>query len=316
MLKLVRLALFLLLLPLAAFSQDVYVPAELRDWQEWVLKDREYRECPFYFNRGAEDRGDFVCAWPGLLDIAVEEGGARFTQQWTAYAALQWLTLPGDALYWPDQVSVNGRAASVVMHDNAPSVRLGPGQYTISGSFAWDDRPGVLSVPDASGLVSLTIDGRRIERPSRTRAGLFLGEQRQEAQARDSIRAEVYRLVLDDVPTRLTTRIRIDVSGSVREELFGPALPDSFVPLSIVSQLPARLEPDGKLRLQVRPGRWEVELAARAAGVLDSVNLPDAEVNLPTSEIWSYQSNDRLRVTAAEGLPPVDPEQVQVPGEW
>ena len=30
-------------------------------------------------------------------------------------------------------------------------------------------------------------------------------------------------------------------------------------------------------------------------------------------EIWSYRSNDKLRVTAVEGLPPVDPSQVDVP---
>ncbi|MBT8446716.1 MAG: hypothetical protein KJO38_06190, partial [Gammaproteobacteria bacterium] len=33
-------------------------------------------------------------------------------------------------------------------------------------------------------------------------------------------------------------------------------------------------------------------------------------------EIWSYRSNDRLRVTAPEGLPPVDPRQAQVPDPW
>ena len=36
----------------ATFAQN-YVPDELEGWQRWVLKDKEYRDCPFYFHRGA-----------------------------------------------------------------------------------------------------------------------------------------------------------------------------------------------------------------------------------------------------------------------
>lgn len=311
-----RLIALSLLLPLAAQAQDVYVPDDLQQWQAWVLKDKEYRDCPFFFDRGAKGRADFVCAWPGLLDVSVDANSGRFTQQWTVYADEQWIALPGDTAYWPHRVTANGRTVEVVMRDNVPSVRLGPGSYRVAGSFEWDEQPGVLQLPSQSGLVSLTANGRKIVRPERTRSGLFLGERQQQAQQRNAVRTDVYRLVTDEIPTRLTTRLLIEVSGSVREELFGPLLPGGFVPLSIVSQLPARLEPDGKLRVQVRPGRWEIVLIARAPDVLNAITLPDPESNLPPSEIWSYQSSDRLRVTVAEGLPPVDPDQVAVPGDW
>ncbi len=146
-------------------------------------------------------------------------------------------------------------------------------------------------------------------------ASIFLGERKRDTRVVDSVRTEVHRLVVDDVPTRLITQLQIDVSGSVREELFGPVLPDGFVPLNIHSQLPAKLEADGNLRLQVRPGRWTIYLNARGPAVLYSIVGRQPGTNMPAAEIWSYQSNDRLRVTAAEGLPPVDPWQVQVPGE-
>jgi hypothetical protein len=307
----------LLLLPAAAaHTAETFVPEQLQGWQEWVLKDKEYRNCPFFFNRGASEQGDFVCAWPGLLSVSADANSGRFTQQWTVHAGEQWLPLPGDTAYWPHRVTANGRAIEVVINNGVPSVLVGPGTYRVSGGFEWDERPGVLRVPAQSGLVALSIDGKRVDRPERTNAGLFLGERQREKQARDAVTAEVYRLVADDVPTRLTTRLRIDVSGGVREELFGPILPDGFVPLAISSQLPARLEPDGKLRVQVRPGRWVISLTARGADVLNAITLPEPEVNLPGNEIWSYRSNDLLRVTAAEGLPPVDPQQMQVPGNW
>ena len=44
--------------------------------------------------------------------------------------------------------------------------------------------------------------------------------------------------------------------------------------------------------------------------------MPAAKNNMPADEIWSYQSNDGLRVTAVDGANPVDPAQVNVPGEW
>ena len=308
--------LLLLLLPVAANPADVHVPDDLQDWQAWVLQDKEYRDCPFYFNRGATERGQFICAWPGMLDVNVDQDRGRFTQRWTVYAEDAWIPLPGDVAYWPDQVMANGSAVAVIERNGKPSVRLEPGSWTLTGRFEWDDRPGVLSIPMQSGLVSLTVSGQRIARPEIDRNGIFLGERERETQARDAVTVHVYRLVTDMVPTRLDTSLQIDVSGSVREELFGPMLPDGFVPVNIQSQLPAKLEPDGQLRVQVRPGRWVISLTARAPGVSNSITLPDVETTLPDSEIWSYRSDEKLRVTAAEGLPPVDPTRVQVPGHW
>jgi len=314
--KLLQLVLISLLLPVAGQAADPFVPDELQGWRAWVLEGKKYRDCPFFFNRAAATEGDFVCAWPGSLDLTVTANGGRFTQQWTVYVDEQWLPLPGDGSYWPHQVTANGRAIEVVLHDGVPSLLVGPGNYRLAGSFEWDERPGILSIPPQSGLVALSVNGQRVARPELTGAGVFLGERRRETQSRDAVSASVYRLVADDVPTRLTTRVRIDVSGGVREELFGPVLPDGFVPLAITSQLPARLEADGKLRVQVRPGRWNVTLTARGPDVENVITLSTSEDNLPDTEIWSYRSNDRLRVTAAEGLPPVDPLQSQVPGNW
>jgi hypothetical protein len=308
--------LLLLLLPMAAHPADVYVPDELQDWQEWVLQDRGYRECPFYFNQGAAARSDYICAWPGTFDISVDQDSGRFVQEWTVYGDIVWVQLPGGTSYWPDNVRANGSSTAVIERNGRPSIRLSPGTWRITGEFEWDERPGVLPIPALSGILSLTVNGQRIASPEIDRNGVFLGERQRETQERDAVTVQVYRLVADAVPTRLETTLQIDVSGSVREELFGPILPGGFIPVSIQSALPAKLESDGTLRVQVRPGRWQVSLTARSADVLNSITLPDAETTLPDDEIWSYQADDKLRVTAAEGLPPVDPTRVQVPGQW
>ena len=314
--RFVNLLLIALLLPVAGQTAEPFVPDELQGWQEWVLDGTEYRDCPFYFNRSATNAAEFVCAWPGSLELTVDTDSGQFSQRWRVYAEEQWVPLPGDVSHWPNRVTSNGRSVEVVLHDGIPSVLMGAGSYLLAGRFEWDERPGVLRIPAQSGLVSLSVNGDRVARPEFTGGGVFLGERKRDTESRDSVTTDVYRLVADNVPTRLTTNLRINVSGGVREELFGPLLPEGFVPLAINSQLPARLETDGNLRVQVRPGRWEISLSARGPQVLEAVTLLAADTNLPDSEIWSYQSNDRLRVTAAEGLSPVDPQQVQVPGRW
>ena len=314
--KLWLVVITLLVLATGTTVAQNYVPDELEGWQRWVLKDKEYRDCPFYFHRGAAERDDFICAWPGRLQLDVTATGGRFAQQWTVHGEDLWIALPGSPEHWPDRVTVNDRAVEVIARNDVPSIRVSPGSYRVSGRFAWDERPGILSLPPESALLTLTIDGREIARPDIDRKGVFLGERSRDTRTVDSVRTVIYRLVTDDVPTRMITQLQIDVSGSVREELFGPILPDGFVPLNLQTPLPAKFEADGRLRLQVRPGTWVVHLGARGPGVLNEIAAPGTGSNLPESEIWSYQSNDRMRVTAAEGLPPVDPAQVNVPGNW
>ncbi|MDA0706539.1 MAG: hypothetical protein O2907_01760 [Proteobacteria bacterium] len=145
MFALFRLALIALLLPATAVANDPYVPEDLQDWQRWVLHDKEYRACPFLFDRGATERDDYVCAWPGKLELAVNASTGEFTQAWSVYAKEQWVRLPGNINYWQHQVTANGRGVAVVLRDNTPSVLLPPGDYRLAGSFAWDERPGTLA---------------------------------------------------------------------------------------------------------------------------------------------------------------------------
>ena len=309
------LGIVILLVSGAAIAQD-YVPDELEGWQQWVLKDREYRDCPFYFDRVPSARRDFVCSWPGRLQLDVTAADARFEQQWTLYGEEQWISLPGSPDHWPDQVAANGRAVEVIEHDGSPSVLLAPGAWRLTGRMSWDKRPSVLQVPQESGLLSLRVDGRAIERPEFNGDGVLLGERETDTREADAVRAVVHRLVVDGVPTELVTRVRLEVSGSVREEAIGPLLPEGFVPLRLMSPIPARFEADGTLHLQVRPGTWEIEMVARGPSALNVVPVPATGINLPPTEIWSFRSNDRLRVTAVEGLAPVDPQQVDVPFDW
>ena len=123
----------------------------------------------------------------------------------------------------------------------------------------------------------------------------------------------VYRDVIDDIPARLETQIQIGVSGQAREEVLGPVLPEGFMPLSIGSEWPARLDDDGKLHVQVQPGENTITLRARATAPLTHVTARLPAAPWPKQETWSYAADPALRVTTASSALQVDPRQAGVP---
>ena len=299
------------------------LPRDLQSWRDWVWHDQEFRNCPIYYNVAGSKRGHFVCSWSGRLDLSITLTGGEFTQRWKVYEEQQWIPLPGDEKYWPQEVKVDGRLARVVLRNSRPGIRLDPlynhrriAEFTVSGNFVWDEQPSTLAMPEEAGLLALTVDGDQIAWPRIDRNMVWLGEDQDTRRVEDAIQAKVFRLISDEIPTQLDTILEIEVAGSVREEFFGPALPNGFVPFFLDSELPARFEPDGHLRLQVWPGSWRITLKARGPAVLESVSMPKPDYNFPEFEVWSYQRNNQLRVTVPTASYPVDPEQASVPEQW
>jgi hypothetical protein len=291
------------------------IPAVLRDWRGWVLKDQEFRACPLIASAEADDADDFICAWPGRLGLDADANGARFVQQWRVDAP-SWIPLPGDSENWPQDVTVNGQAAPVLQHDDEPHLRLVPGTYRIDGRIPWQRRPQQLRVPPTIALVDLRVDGKSVLPLERSDDQLTLGRGEAAEPEADAITIEVFRKITDDIPARLETRLRLHVAGQAREESVGPVLPQGFVPLALIGGLTARLGNDGRLHIQVQPGDWDINVRARATAPLVKVVAPALEEPWPGQEIWSFEAQSWLRVSGANGDQPIDPAQAGVPEDW
>lgn len=289
-------------------------PDALRPWVPWVLRGHEESLCPAL--AGGDER---ACVWPGALALDLDAGGGRFSQtlrvDQAAFAAL-----PGDRERWPEDVRVGERAAAVVEREGRPALRLEPGLHEVRGSFRWPSLPAVLPVPAETGLVSLRLEGREVALPKRDEEGrLWLrGRSEDPGPGERRIELEVSRKLTDEVPLLLETRIVVRVSGPPREEVLGPPLPAGFAPLRLESPLPARLEPGGALRVQVRPGRFEIVLDARSEGRPGDVSPPGEAGRAgpwAASEVWVFEARPALRLVTPEGVA-VDPQQTTLPGEW
>lgn len=293
------------------------LPPALRDWAAWVLHDEPQATCPFFHVTGTKG-----CDWPGRLTLALDEKGGHFTQAFRVYSEA-WLALPGDLKHWPQAVQVDGRPAVVAPRNEGtpagerPTVKLSPGEHAVSGDFAWDSLPEALQIPSATGLLALTVKGTAIAQPNRDAEGrVYLQKERATAES-ERIELTVHRLVSDEIPLTLTTRVTLNVSGKSREVVLGRALPEGFAPLSLTSGLPVRIEPDGKLRLQVRPGTWTIELAARSLGPVQQLARPAADgLWSDGDEVWVFDARPSLRQVLVEGVSAVEPQQTTLPEVW
>ena len=300
--------------PGAALPPD-RVPAPLRDFVDWVLHGREEETCPFLHAQGERS-----CFWPARLRLALGERGGRFEQQVRAEIETP-VPLPGDARRWPLDVRVDGHSAPVLLEGGRPVVRLGAGEHRVEGRFTWSRLPELLPVPPETGLVALEIEGRRIPTPRRDARGRLWLKTRRTAPTdlREHAEIRVQRLLRDDIPLRLQTRIELRVSGPDRELRLGPVLPEGFEPVRLEGLLPMRLEPDRTLRVQARAGEFEIRLDARALGRPGAVAPPPgaaAGALFDPVEEWAFEARPELRLLEIEGALPLDAEQAELPPPW
>ena len=299
---------------LPAVAAPVAVPSDLEQWRGWVLQDEGYRQCPHITTDAAANRESYWCAWPERLALTLDSHGGTFSQRWQLFAKT-WVRLPGSGDHWPQDVLVDGSPGVVVTHADFPQVLLSPGSHAISGRLNFGTRPELLEIDPRTQMIDLTVDGKHVAQPERPDGGVWLGKQRS-AQQPPRMDVQVYRLVRDEIPVRLVTIIRLRISGEGREELLARALPEGFSPESLASELPARLEPDGRLRVQVRAGSWDITLVAHGAEVASRLTRPPVQGLWAREEIWSFAGQEKLRDAAAQGVDGIDPRQAGVPSEW
>lgn len=294
-----------------ALSRE-HVPEPLRPWVDWVLHKRESDACPFFL-------GNLVrrsCSWPSRLELTVAENGGHFSQDWTTLSTV-WVPLPGDERRWPQNVTVNGKPAVITPSKGMPGIEVPEGRHTVAGEFLWSTLPEMIAVPAETGLLALTVHGQLVPFPNRDAQGLVWLQKRSTEETGESrVDLTVQRHVADGIPLILTTRLRLRVSGLGREVVLGKALPDRFVPMSIDGALPARIEQDGSLLVQVRPGTWNFTIRARHEGPAAALGRTAAAEPWPAEEVWVFAARPEFRLVTVEGVTAVDPQQTELPGEW
>ncbi len=290
------------------------LPEPLKPWTDWVLMDYPDIHCPFLFNQYKNKQ----CSWSGSLQLILDNKNGQFKQSWTLYKET-WISLPGDQQNWPQQVTANGEKIQVGSRNGQPVVYLKPGQYTLAGDFNWLQSPKKITLPPATGLLDLTVNGVAKQDYSIKNGVLWLNQQtvgKQTSKPVNKLDLQVFRKIQDDAPLQLITLMRLKVSGEQREIALPHALLKDFIPFALKSSLPARVEANGELRVQVKAGNWDIELHARHPKQLNALSLDIADKNWPGQEIWSFQAMPYQRLVEIENLTAIDPSQTNTPAQW
>lgn len=302
----------LVLLAVTGAAAGPVVPEPLAPWVDWVAERVPDRDCPYLQTETAR-----ACEWITLVDLDLSEQGGRFRMRGQAHAD-GWLTLPGSREHWPRNPVLDTQPARLLAHDDRPAIRVAPGRFEVSGEFGWRTLPDALAIPSGAGLVQLRIDGqaKAVDRDADGRIWLrervAPGTEREE----DRLDLRVHRRLTDGVPMRLETQLVLDVAGAQREVLLAAPLLDGFIPIALQSPLPARIEPDGRLRVQVRPGRWTLVVQAYRRGEVTQLDVPARADGWPDEEIWAFEAQHHLRLVEPTGLVQVDPRQTSLPPAW
>jgi len=298
----------------APFPQDK-LPPVLQPWSDWVLHQDEAINCPLVWGQNEKRE----CVWPSELHLQATAAGAEFVLT-GQLDKKDWLILPGSARYWPQHVTNSGKDSSVMRHNQSPALLLDPGVFRIEGEFEWKRIPDSIPVTPGVGRIELVVNDRHIPAPEYTRNQLQLRQTEQRSEdAQSGVAFQIYRHLEDRIPQILTTLIKVRVSGNEREIVTARVLPEGFTALDMQSEVPARLEDDGRLRLLARAGEYEITIQARNTAVSDAIQVfsrPPPSGPWAEDEIWSVERRGELRSITISGAPILDPAQTDIPAQW
>ncbi|WP_144393739.1 hypothetical protein [Pleionea sediminis] len=305
----------------SASDTNKSIPTELKPWVPWVNKHLDFIDCPMFNGGQVLSESDRACIWPATLEFKVSRTRAEIEQNWRVYKD-SWIPLPGDQQTWPVMVMANGKRVLVQKRNGHPYVFLKEGAAKIQGYYKWDQQPEKFYIPEVVGNLDLTVNGTKVHSPNYEKNYVLLGQGFSSGnnialKSENTLQVKVFRLVKDDHPIFLTTRLNLDISGTIREINLGPVLIDEFQPIGIDSGLPAFLNEKRELIIQAKPGSWVLKLHAYALPHVTSLTTPNNTKSVwPEQEVWAFKNNPEIRVATLIDLPVIDAESADLPFEW
>lgn len=297
-------------------QKEIYVPPSLAEWKQWILDKYPLLHCP----ESMQDSTVKYCTWISQLDMQVGERSADFEMIVTVFTQ-SIVTLPGDTIFWPIDTKANGKVVPVIRNrDSYPAVFLDKGQWTIAGTLRWESRPLSVKIPAGAAIVNtVSENGKTIETEIDNEGILRFrdaGTIVKDSIATDNVDVRVYRKLKDGCPMYLNTVVKLSVSGKDRETQLGRFLPENAALVYLHSSLPASIEKNGNLRVQLRSGTWDIAMMCRFTCETKVFSMDKSTDKWPSQEIWSFEADPGVRAVSIKGANTINPSQSALPGEW
>jgi hypothetical protein len=290
------------------------IPEPLKAWENWATWKDDHRNCPQPFN----DPKKHFCFWPSRLLLNVEKAGATFNLGVAVFEET-WIPLPGGPDAWPLEVKLDeGTAVPVIEHEGAPSVRAPAGAHRLEGMYRWSDFPQKIAVPREIGILALTLEGKSVETPAWDAQGqLWLKRDgSSEETDKDFLEVKAYASLEDGIPLWLRTEIELTVSGKSREEVIGTVLPEGWKAATIESQIPVAVDESGRMKSQVRAGKWTIKIDAFRFDNPKEFRYAANAKPAVAEQLVAFRSRPDFRMVEIVGTPSIDVSQTTFPDKW
>jgi hypothetical protein len=298
-------------LTLSLFSQNK-IPQELEPWIGWATWDSEKSFCPTIYNSSTKH----FCVWPSSLNLNISKHKGTFSQTVTVFAESH-VYLPGNTTTWPFNVTVNGKEIPVVEQNNTPSIKLSKGTYSINGEFFWHSIPNSIKIPASTGIVTLRIKNKNILFPKRNSKGfLQLTNLKSVKRNKDYLSHKVFFLLEDGIPLKLQIIVKLTVSGQSREVNLNTVIPLNFKVESITSDIPATIDTEKKLIVQVRTGKWTIKINTFCLNNISLIQFPPNIPLIAESSFLAVKTDQSFRVLEVKAGTLTDPSETSVPQQW
>ncbi len=289
------------------------IPNPLKAWTGWATWNDAHYFCPTPYS----DAKKHLCLWPSRAGLQVDRTGGRFDVALTAFHET-WAPLPGGAEVWPVEVRVDGVLAPVVEHGGGPAVKILAGTHRIEGAYRWANIPQRLAVPREIGILVLLIDGKPVETLAWDAEG-FLWLKRDGASGeadKDFLAVKMYSAIEDGNPLWLRTEIELTVSGKSREEDLSTILPEGWKLSAVESPIPVAVDDAGRMKAQVRAGKWTVKVDAFRFDNPTEIRYAAAAKTAAAEQLVAFRARPDFRIVEIVGLPAIDVSQTTFPDRW
>lgn len=295
-----------------AGADEQGIPEVLKPWKAWVTWGDKGRSCPPAFDN-VDTR---ICFWPSRLSLTIDQAQANWSIAVDVFGET-WVPLPGSADSWPQNVTSNDKPIAVLDREGKPFARLNAGTHQISGSFQWRETPQRVTVPQEIGILALVVNGKAIDLPTWDADGnVWLKRQQAEVAEKDFLSPRVYRVIEDGTPIWLRTEIELTVSGKSREESLGWIVPAGWQLSFVESPLPVAIDPQGRVKAQVRAGRWTIAIDAFRTTDVQEFRYPPGAQPVTATELVGWKSQPLFRTAELVGIQAVDVTQTTFPEKW
>lgn len=301
--------------PHAALAQESSrtIPEALRPWESWATWTDTHRFCPTPWSDSSQHR----CFWPSLLSLNIVPDGGRFDLRLMVFGPT-WVPLPGGPGAWPVEVRDGGTEVPVLERSGVPSVRLQPGEHHLEGRFRWNPLPQRIPIPAQVGILELTLDGRQVELPAWDAQGMLWlrRDGMAESGERDFLSLKIHSVLEDGIPLWLRREIELTVSGRSREEDIGHVLPEGWKLSSIEAPIPVAVDASGRMKAQVRAGKWTVRADAFRLDNPAQIRFSPGLKPAAAEELFAFRARPDFRVLEIGGPPSIDVSQTPFPDKW